>query len=53
MVGGADPYPLVLLKILDLYEPLLSSPPVRRLRTWIKRIRGDALRDAQIDHDLP
>jgi peptidoglycan/xylan/chitin deacetylase (PgdA/CDA1 family) len=53
MVGGADPYPLVLLKILDLYEPLLSSPPVRRLRTWSKRIRGDALRDAQIDHDLP
>jgi peptidoglycan/xylan/chitin deacetylase (PgdA/CDA1 family) len=52
MVGGADPYPLVLLKILDLYEPLLSSPPMRRLRTWSKRIRGDALRDAQIDHDL-
>jgi peptidoglycan/xylan/chitin deacetylase (PgdA/CDA1 family) len=39
MVGAADPDPLVLLKMLDLYEPLLSSAPMRRVRQWSKRIR--------------
>ena len=48
MVGAADPYPIVLLKILDLYEPLLSSPPLRRLRAWSKRIRRDAQQDGHI-----
>jgi peptidoglycan/xylan/chitin deacetylase (PgdA/CDA1 family) len=49
MVGAADPYPVVLLKILGLYEPLLSSPPLRRLRAWSKRIRTRALREHEAD----
>lgn len=43
MVGAADPDPIVLLKMLDLYEPLLRSVPIRRLRTWSKRVRAQSL----------
>lgn len=40
MVGGADPLPVLLLKLRGLYEPLLSSAPVRALRAASKRGRG-------------
>jgi peptidoglycan/xylan/chitin deacetylase (PgdA/CDA1 family) len=39
MVGAVDPLPLVLLKLTDRYEPLLSSAPVRSLRQATKRLR--------------
>lgn len=43
MVGAADPDPVVLLKMLDLYEPLLLTTPMRRLRAWSKRARSQSL----------
>jgi peptidoglycan/xylan/chitin deacetylase (PgdA/CDA1 family) len=39
MCSTGDPYPLVVLKMLDLYEPVLRLPPVRALRTASKRLR--------------
>ncbi len=49
MVGAADPYPIVLLKILGLYEPMLALPPLRSLRAWSKRVRSKALEDPGSD----
>lgn len=40
MIGAADPFPIVLLKLTDRYEPLLSSPPLRVARRASKRIRA-------------
>ena len=40
MVGAADPFPVVLLKLTDRYEPLLGSPPLRLARRASKRVRG-------------
>jgi peptidoglycan/xylan/chitin deacetylase (PgdA/CDA1 family) len=42
MIGRADPLPLVVMKVLDRYEPLLGSPPMRMLRTASKQLRGRA-----------
>jgi peptidoglycan/xylan/chitin deacetylase (PgdA/CDA1 family) len=42
MIGGADPLPLVVMKVLDRYEPLLGSAPMRMLRTASKQVRGRA-----------
>jgi peptidoglycan/xylan/chitin deacetylase (PgdA/CDA1 family) len=39
MIGAADPYPIVLLKLTDRYEPLLSSPPLRAVRQASKLVR--------------
>jgi peptidoglycan/xylan/chitin deacetylase (PgdA/CDA1 family) len=39
MIGGADPYPLVLLKLTDRYEPLLASGPLRAVRQASKLLR--------------
>lgn len=40
MVGGADPLPVMLLKLTDRYEPLLRSPPMRFVRQASKQLRG-------------
>jgi peptidoglycan/xylan/chitin deacetylase (PgdA/CDA1 family) len=40
MVGAADPFPIVLLKLTDRYEPLLSSPPMRAVRRASKQVRN-------------
>jgi peptidoglycan/xylan/chitin deacetylase (PgdA/CDA1 family) len=39
MIGGADPFAVVLLKLTDRYEPLLASPPLRAARTASKQLR--------------
>lgn len=39
MIGGADPFPVVLLKLTDRYEPLLSTPPLRVARSASKELR--------------
>jgi peptidoglycan/xylan/chitin deacetylase (PgdA/CDA1 family) len=43
MIGAADPDPIVLLKMVDLYEPLLAPPMMRRLRSWTKRRRAGSI----------
>ncbi len=54
MIGGADPMPLVLLKLADRYEPLLQSAPMRMARHTSKRMRGWAQqRQQQRAHQLP
>jgi peptidoglycan/xylan/chitin deacetylase (PgdA/CDA1 family) len=48
MVGAADPFPVVLLKLTDRYEPLLRSRPLRAVRDGSKVIRdriGERRRD--------
>lgn len=40
MIGGADPLPVVLLKLTDRYEPLLRTPPLRVLRWASRRARA-------------
>ena len=39
MIGAADPFPIVLLKLTDRYEPLLRSAPMRALRSASKDLR--------------
>jgi peptidoglycan/xylan/chitin deacetylase (PgdA/CDA1 family) len=39
MIGAADPFPLLLLKMTDRYEPLLSTIPLRALRSSSKLLR--------------
>ena len=40
MIGSADPFPILLLKLTDRYEPLLSSPPLQLARRASKQLRG-------------
>jgi peptidoglycan/xylan/chitin deacetylase (PgdA/CDA1 family) len=40
MVGAADPFPILLLKLTDRYEPLLRSAPMRLVRRITKELRG-------------
>lgn len=40
MPSNGDPYPVVFLKLIDAYEPLLRFPPLRLARTASKRLRG-------------
>jgi peptidoglycan/xylan/chitin deacetylase (PgdA/CDA1 family) len=40
MIGAADPFPVLLLKLTDRYEPLLASAPLRIVRRASKRLRG-------------
>ncbi|HYM44601.1 MAG TPA: polysaccharide deacetylase family protein [Solirubrobacteraceae bacterium] len=44
MIGTLDPWPVILLKLTDRYEPLLRSAPVNLLRQtskrWRERLRG-------------
>lgn len=40
MVSAGDPFPLILLKLVDGYEPLLSLPPLRVARTASKTARA-------------
>lgn len=40
MIGAADPFPVILLKLTDRYEPLLASPPLRVARRTSKQLRG-------------
>jgi len=40
MVGAMDPWPVILLKLTDRYEPLMRSAPVKLLRHASKRARG-------------
>jgi peptidoglycan/xylan/chitin deacetylase (PgdA/CDA1 family) len=47
MIGAADPMPLVLLKLADRYEPLLSTAPMRFLRRLSKQVRGLAQKRQQ------
>jgi O-antigen biosynthesis protein len=47
MIGAADPMVLILLKLADRYEPLLSIPPVRLLRHVSKQVRGFAQKRQQ------
>jgi peptidoglycan/xylan/chitin deacetylase (PgdA/CDA1 family) len=55
MIGAADPFPIVLLKLTDRYEPLLGSPPLRLARRASKRIRRwlGARRQADQAHAAP
>jgi peptidoglycan/xylan/chitin deacetylase (PgdA/CDA1 family) len=39
MISAGDPLLVVLLKMTDLYEPLLAAPPLRIARTASKRLR--------------
>jgi peptidoglycan/xylan/chitin deacetylase (PgdA/CDA1 family) len=39
MIGAADPFPVMLLKLTDRYEPLLRSAPMRALRASSKEVR--------------
>lgn len=39
MVGALDPMSILVLKLTDRYEPLLSSPPLRLLRRASKTVR--------------
>jgi peptidoglycan/xylan/chitin deacetylase (PgdA/CDA1 family) len=39
MIGAIDPFPVVLLKLTDRYEPLLKSAPARIARRGSKRVR--------------
>jgi peptidoglycan/xylan/chitin deacetylase (PgdA/CDA1 family) len=39
MIGAADPFPVMLLKLTDRYEPLLRSGPMRALRASSKELR--------------
>jgi peptidoglycan/xylan/chitin deacetylase (PgdA/CDA1 family) len=40
MIGAADPWPILLLKLTDRYEPLLRTAPMRAARAASKRLRG-------------
>jgi peptidoglycan/xylan/chitin deacetylase (PgdA/CDA1 family) len=40
MIGAIDPFPVVLLKLTDRYEPILNSPPARLARRASKLLRG-------------
>ena len=40
MVSNGDPYPIVVLKMVDGYEPLLRLPPLRAARRVSKVVRG-------------
>lgn len=40
MIGALDPFPVVLLKLTDRYEPLLASAPMRAVRSVSKRLRA-------------
>lgn len=39
MVGAADPFPVLLLKLTDRYEPLLRLPPLPLIRQASKQLR--------------
>jgi peptidoglycan/xylan/chitin deacetylase (PgdA/CDA1 family) len=39
MIGAADPFPVILLKMTDRYEPLLRSAPMRFMRQASKDLR--------------
>jgi peptidoglycan/xylan/chitin deacetylase (PgdA/CDA1 family) len=39
MPSNGDPYPIVALKMIDRYEPLLRTPPLRAARVMSKRLR--------------
>jgi hypothetical protein len=39
MVGGADPFPVLLLKMTDRYEPLLRVPPLPLARRASQKLR--------------
>jgi peptidoglycan/xylan/chitin deacetylase (PgdA/CDA1 family) len=39
MIGAADPFPVMLLKLTDRYEPMLRIPPLRIARRASKRAR--------------
>jgi peptidoglycan/xylan/chitin deacetylase (PgdA/CDA1 family) len=45
MIGAADPFPVVLLKITDRYEPLLRMVPLRAIRRASRRFRNQQLDD--------
>lgn len=40
MIGSADPFPIVLLKLTDRYEPLLRSKPLALVRRKSKQMRS-------------
>jgi peptidoglycan/xylan/chitin deacetylase (PgdA/CDA1 family) len=40
MCSTGDPYPLVMLKMLDLYEPVLRAPPASAARSASRRLRS-------------
>ncbi len=40
MIGGADPFPVLLLKMTDRYERLLTFPPLSFARRSSKQLRG-------------
>jgi peptidoglycan/xylan/chitin deacetylase (PgdA/CDA1 family) len=40
MVGAVDPLPVFMLKLGDLYEPLLRTRPLRVARSMSRRLRG-------------
>ncbi len=45
MIGAADPFVVVLLKMTDRYEPLLRLVPLRAIRRASKRLRNHKLDD--------
>jgi peptidoglycan/xylan/chitin deacetylase (PgdA/CDA1 family) len=40
MIGSADPFPVVWLKMTDRYEPLMSNVPMRQFRRTSRQLRG-------------
>lgn len=42
MIGSADPWPIVLLKLTDRYEPLLRAKPLAFVRQKSKQLRSSA-----------
>jgi peptidoglycan/xylan/chitin deacetylase (PgdA/CDA1 family) len=45
MIGAADPFPVILLKMTDRYEPLLRLVPLRAMRRASRRLRNHQLDD--------
>jgi peptidoglycan/xylan/chitin deacetylase (PgdA/CDA1 family) len=43
MVSRGDPFGLLMLKMVDRYEPLLATPPLRAARALSKRLRAQRL----------
>jgi peptidoglycan/xylan/chitin deacetylase (PgdA/CDA1 family) len=39
MIGGADPFAIVMLKLTDRYEPMVRTPPLRIARHFSKQAR--------------
>lgn len=53
MVSAGDPFPVLMLKLTDRYEPLVSSPALRLVREASKQIRSGIGRRSHGDDSGP